>query len=540
MAIYRTADKLVFFAHVPRCGGTSVESHLERRFGKPAFLDRRFRRRNKSWTRTSPQHMTVEAMRGLFPDGFFDHVLAVVRHPEDRAVSAFLFQRDVERSLAADMPFGQFLAKLAEPKFREQPAFDNHFLPQSSLVPEGATVFRLEDGIAPVLKHIDALAGVDHLPGKLPHKLKGASPRVEVTEADRELLMQIYGEDFQRFGYVRKSAIARPPQRRPMRTGQYRIAIKTSVRSAEKREKWGDWHFACGVRDALEALGHEVRVDIRPEWHRDPGFADVDIVLRGHDRYDSQTGTPNLLWILYPGSRMGTAAKMADELQAATHVAVSSLLMERRIKAMPGMEEKTSAVMQGFHPEIMHPGDAPRDGGYLFVGTNYGRRADKLRPIVRLGLEAGCDMRIIGPSFGKSIAAHMVEGEFIANERLGDEYRRARAILCDHLPAMRELGYISNRIYDALACGTPVICDDIRGLPVEFAGHVFPCRDAAEFRAAVETIETETDEDRAARQDFARTRMPHHAFAERARQIDSIIQSFMTGADAGHSLGSIA
>ncbi|MDQ3726421.1 MAG: glycosyltransferase, partial [Actinomycetota bacterium] len=40
----------------------------------------------------------------------------------------------------------------------------------------------------------------------------------------------------------------------------------------------------------------------------------------------------------------------------------------------------------------------------------------------------------------------------------------AKVVLCDHWDDMREHGFVSNRIYDALACGATVISDAVPGL----------------------------------------------------------------------------
>ena len=41
-------------------------------------------------------------------------------------------------------------------------------------------------------------------------------------------------------------------------------------------------------------------------------------------------------------------------------------------------------------------------------------------------------------------------------------------MLADHWDDMREHGFISNRIYDALACGAVVVSDDVAGLDGRF------------------------------------------------------------------------
>ena len=46
-------------------------------------------------------------------------------------------------------------------------------------------------------------------------------------------------------------------------------------------------------------------------------------------------------------------------------------------------------------------------------------------------------------------------------------YRNARVVLNDHWPDMRDKGFVSNRIFDVLACGVPLISDSVVGVPSE-------------------------------------------------------------------------
>ena len=92
---------LLYFAHVPRAAGTSIEQYLIQRFGPLAFLDPAFLAvpEAERWSRTSPQHLTAAALSRLVPESWIRHRFAVVRHPEDRILSVFRFQRDIEGNI---------------------------------------------------------------------------------------------------------------------------------------------------------------------------------------------------------------------------------------------------------------------------------------------------------------------------------------------------------------------------------------------------------------------------------------------------------
>ena len=53
---------------------------------------------------------------------------------------------------------------------------------------------------------------------------------------------------------------------------------------------------------------------------------------------------------------------------------------------------------------------------------------------------------------------------------------------------MREHGYISNRIYDALACGALVLSDEVPGLAERFGEAVVVYRSAQELRELIDRL----------------------------------------------------
>ena len=103
------------------------------------------------WSRTSPQHIDRASLERLIPASFFDVSFTIVRHPVARIVSAFHFQLEVERAIPADTRFSYWLEELRDLLDEEGFVYDNHLRPQAAFVPEGATVFRLEDGLDAVL-----------------------------------------------------------------------------------------------------------------------------------------------------------------------------------------------------------------------------------------------------------------------------------------------------------------------------------------------------------------------------------------------------
>ena len=221
MPFFRARGKLIHFAHVPKCGGSAVTDYLGDRFGDVAFLDNRYaiRPEPSRWTRSSPQHVDALTFDRYVPLGMFDAAFAVVRHPVPRLVSVYHFHAEVERSLPPGLGFSRWLEEV-EATFGAEPfALDNHLLPMSHIVPEGATVFHLEHGLDPVVAWLDLVTGEASGPrAVLPENRRGdhvrvTTARAEPSAADLGRIARLYAEDFARFGYAigsRQPLVAAP------------------------------------------------------------------------------------------------------------------------------------------------------------------------------------------------------------------------------------------------------------------------------------------------------------------------------------------
>ena len=227
MPVARVGHHLVYFAHVPKCAGTSVESYMEARFGPLAMLDRYHLSvpAPRRWSRTSPQHIDTTVAERLFPAGFFDHVFTVVRHPVDRLASAFRFHRDVTSLVPEGQTFAGWLRALEEVTAEDPYAYDNHGRAMVDIVPDDARVFRLEDGLSALVTWLDEIEGAAAGPRELPRLNTTSGARMpEVGDEEVSLIAARFAADFERFGYdphaprpVRPVRDARPSVRTRLR-----------------------------------------------------------------------------------------------------------------------------------------------------------------------------------------------------------------------------------------------------------------------------------------------------------------------------------
>ncbi|MEQ9694239.1 sulfotransferase family 2 domain-containing protein [Shimia sp. SDUM112013] len=216
MPLFRVNDRIHYYAHVPKAGGSSVDHYLVARFGPLAFFNGQFTAvpENQRWTRTSPQHIRWRNLYQLFPRDWIESSFAVVRDPLARLKSAYHFQKEALKSIPEDRTFEDwFKLRLAGIK---QNAFfdDNHLVPQTHIVPPDARVFRLEDGLDGVVDYLDAIEGAPNGPRTVKThnaRAKGSTgkrrdPADGLSPEFLALIEETYAEDYTRFGYPLRSS----------------------------------------------------------------------------------------------------------------------------------------------------------------------------------------------------------------------------------------------------------------------------------------------------------------------------------------------
>lgn len=206
--------RLIYFAHCPKAGGTSIERFMVDRWGERVGLLGWGWDRLWAWQGgeraggipSSPQHYIWTDAAGVLPDQP-DAVFAVVRDPVARMVSEYRYQKSERRTgrmgrVLHLLDFSTWLHLMAAVHARNPYAFDNHLRAQAEFVPEGATVFRLEDGLAEVGAWLCRQAN-EQPPSDMPHDLKSAARPIPVVlhATDIALISSWFAEDFQRFGY---------------------------------------------------------------------------------------------------------------------------------------------------------------------------------------------------------------------------------------------------------------------------------------------------------------------------------------------------
>ncbi len=211
--------RLIWFAHCPKAGGTSVEALMSEKWGT------RVGHLHWGWDlwwkeggwRTaeppnSPQHLTWADAEQILPSKP-DLVFALVRDPVARIMSEYRYQRRYRRGTRAGralafLPFPLWLRLMLAVARRNPYAFDNHLRPQSDFVPAGAEVFRLEDGLQRAVDWLAMVAEAEDLAA--PERRLATGHQDQTDPATLARISDAFAEDYRRFGYYRPRV---PPAR---------------------------------------------------------------------------------------------------------------------------------------------------------------------------------------------------------------------------------------------------------------------------------------------------------------------------------------
>lgn len=286
------------------------------------------------------------------------------------------------------------------------------------------------------------------------------------------------------------------------------------------KRTWGDYYFARSLADALERRGHAVAMDytVKRPWLQRLARAvsrfrpDLDLILRGKIAF-GRGDRPAIMWLI-----SNSAAVSGAEIAAMDHVFVASEAVAARLRAEG--HANVSALLQctdatRFSPERRT--EALRTA-CLFVANRRGFE----RVALAAALRAGIPVTVWGRNWdGMVTPPGRVAGSHLDNAELGAWYASADVVLNDHSPDMRGNDFTSNRVFDVLASGVPLITDRAEDLPAALSGLVYRFTDDASFRAAWAAATHETDETRARRRAAAEVVRSEHSFDARARAIEA-------------------
>ncbi|MEE9328326.1 MAG: glycosyltransferase [Cocleimonas sp.] len=250
------------------------------------------------------------------------------------------------------------------------------------------------------------------------------------------------------------------------------IVIKTPVSKWKRAQSWGDYHMAVLLQQQLQDLGHQVLIQICPEWDDAEALAyDIAFVFRGVSRYTLKPQQINMMWNISHPDDISDA-----EYDEYDQVFIASEQWAKEISNQ--VSTSVESMLQCTDEKRFYPPSKEQKETYqqqlLFVGNS----RDMFRRILKDLIPTQYDLAVYGKNWQKILPKNLIKGINIPNEKLYKYYGSADILLNDHWDDMREKGFVSNRIYDGLASGAFIITDRVASMgEIEKYLHVYETKE---------------------------------------------------------------
>ena len=295
---------------------------------------------------------------------------------------------------------------------------------------------------------------------------------------------------------------------RGSRARTLRWTIVTSAPKGEAGEQWGDTWFARDLADALQRAGQQVKVVSRAGANSEKrADDDVVLVLRGLRAVEPPADRSSV-WMLWVISHPELVTEQELRGYDAVFAASSTWQIPGGVEVIP--------LLQATAPGRFDPDAAQPDSGapVLFVGSTRG----EFRPAVRGALRSSRadELVVCGVGWEEYLSEERIAGEFVSNDALPAAYAGAGIVLNDHHRDMAQAGFLSNRLFDAVASGARVLSDRAVGLQEVFGSSVVVFTDEDDLVRLLERPVDEVFPDRVERLAQARRVAQEHSFDARA------------------------
>jgi spore maturation protein CgeB len=233
------------------------------------------------------------------------------------------------------------------------------------------------------------------------------------------------------------------------------------------------------------------------------------IVLRGLSIYKTKPYQCNILWIISHPDLVAIAECESYNLVFTASEKHKAYLNAQGIAA----ETLLQCTDQNLF-SIKTDGDREVSGHAIFVGNT----RNVYRPIIKHAIENDIDFQVVGAGWRDFIPASYVIADYAPNDSLPDLYGSAKFVLNDHWQSMKVWGFISNRVFDVVACGAPCLSDYVEGIEQIFGGAVVTYDDKTDFSDAVNRASRLRKNEPLLAETSARV-VREHTFQRRAEQI---------------------
>ena len=249
-----------------------------------------------------------------------------------------------------------------------------------------------------------------------------------------------------------------PPVR--LRAGA-RARIGITVTDASGGSGYGDLHVARELSAALSELGLDLRLlELRDDRWKE-GARNLDVLISLHDRLPLHELPERVLtaawirnwtdrWIGKPWFRS------YDAIFASSRVSIERIA-ERSQRSAAFLPLATNP--ERFRPRAR---EARFASDIVFAGNHWGGERAIARVLPRLAQDF--EVKVFGSGWDAVPEMEAIQGGPIAFDEVPSAYASARLVVDDSAPHALPYGAVNARVFDALACGTPVASNDAAGV----------------------------------------------------------------------------
>jgi hypothetical protein len=250
--------------------------------------------------------------------------------------------------------------------------------------------------------------------------------------------------------------------------------IQISAPSGEDSKLWGDTYFAQEIATSLRKLNQSTDIVFRDDdVSKLVQPNSVVLHLRGLLPATIVPGCINAIWVIsHPDQLTKRELKKYNLVFAASNSWSLEKAEKWRLTIKP--------LLQATNPKIFNTESTQLEkiDRFLFVGNT----RSKFRNIVNIASKVSPKLRVIGTGWEKYLDDSQIEKQFVENKNLSTEYKKSTVVLADHWADMAKNGFISNRIFDAVASGSRVISDQVEGTEEIFGNSVVTYQNAVELQ----------------------------------------------------------
>ena len=206
--IYNDTDKDVqipiYFVHIPKCAGTTVEFLFEKKLNLETFFAPNDYIKVRKYLKIPPVHFDISLIEQIFTLEKL-YSFAIVRNPFDRILSDFNWAKT--KSTGAEffkkLSFEEFCSYCFNQYRLDNNFMANHIMPQHKFISSRINkVFKLEDGLENAIEEVFNDLGLklsNHL--NLPKINASKYKKIEINISTKQKIYDFYEEDFIKFNY---------------------------------------------------------------------------------------------------------------------------------------------------------------------------------------------------------------------------------------------------------------------------------------------------------------------------------------------------